>query len=771
MAQGLHFEISQSKLLSPLVPKTRDQIIQQYDEFASLEEIYLRGDISIIHNFIQELNPCKKIVDLPEGITKDAVLSPHNINHMALFIENYSSLCAFLGDSLQQANIKKEELRSLQNIITRNFRTFVDRSGTVDYLRHPELRELYQKIQQIEVSIRKTLEHLVNDSLYKNSLRFTQHDCINDRYVLAIRSDSYNSKQGHIIYRSDTGITLYVEPHEIRKLCSDRIELLVKLEEKINSICMHITRSLAPFTHCIENIINFFYDLDLLLAKVEFSIKKNMNRPEISDDFSLELKDFFHPLIDNSIKNDFELNASDHGYIISGPNTGGKTVTLKAIATSLMFMHLGVYIPAKRAKLPVCNNIYFFGNDGQNLSQGISSFASEVYHYIELLKEFDSNDTDKLSLIFFDEIFNSTSSEEASALAITLFKHLSNISNVQIVASTHHQMLKAYLQKEPGYLSGHVGFDEQNMVPTFRLISGTPGSSMALSIFKRLSKKLNYDCNLSEEAQKMLDKKMVFYESLLQELSKKELELDKVLKHNQEINQRLSNQEKSVDGVLKLKMKDRLDRYDIKLSKYIKRAERLLDEVKDQKIGRNVFVRQSNELKSVYNRENQQFQRPAVKTCDVGETPDELIIGKKYFCTLSNGPVILKSINDRKDEVEVIRGNNTLRCQVSKLLTLKKKSVAINKDKSEFNIYREDDFAPYQHDCRGMRLEDFQNYMENILTDLKNEDLKEVLIIHGHGTGVLKSYLRKTVEKIKELTWTPDNNSGDGATIIRNKHN
>jgi DNA mismatch repair protein MutS2 len=206
---------------------------------------------------------------------------------------------------------------------------------------------------------------------------------------------------------------------------------------------------------------------------------------------------------------------------------------------------MGLFVPSNFAEINPVSGLFYFSNDHQDLKEGLSSFASESLYYLNLLTELAPN-----NLIIIDEIFNSTSSEEASSLALALFEEIKKRSNSKILVSTHHQMLKTLMHSRIDYLSAHVGFDFDRNLPTYKLLSGEPGSSLAFKIFDKLSHDYNILNHISEKASQYLDQKQLTYESLLQDLSAKKIELDKLLSQNREYNQELKNQKKSMEGIL-----------------------------------------------------------------------------------------------------------------------------------------------------------------------------------------------------------------------------
>src|SRR5690606_15629289 len=197
--------------------------------------------------------------------------------------------------------------------------------------------------------------------------------------------------------------------------------------------------------------------------------------PRIKDSPGFKFTALFHPLLKNPVKNTADCGKNNHGIVVSGPNTGGKTVFLKSIALSYLLFYHGFFVPASEAEMYPYEGLFYFGNDLQDLKAGLSSFSGEVRNYIELIERILPS-----NLILIDEIFNSTSSDEASALSMAYFDELHKKSACHIIVSTHHQMFKTLIHQDRSYISCHVGFDTESMKPTYKIQWGTPGASMAI---------------------------------------------------------------------------------------------------------------------------------------------------------------------------------------------------------------------------------------------------------------------------------------------------
>ncbi|TDJ08264.1 MAG: hypothetical protein E2O68_02210 [Deltaproteobacteria bacterium] len=747
-----HFEKSSDVLSSPFGPKEREEIEFDYD---SLD--YLLQDIisttDILHLHLLKIPRSRKYFYFIDSLKKGKMANIEELNFACLLLESYLSLKRSFGDWNKYPGEKIDPLK--QKNLTVNFvaelRSFVEPSGEIHYERHPLLAKIYSKLKKLEGSLRDEIGQIASSALYSDSLQYSEHDVINERYVLAIRSDSYNKNHGPIVAKSSSGLTLFVEPNKLVALGNQRMQLLAELDEVFTKITQQFSLLLHESYDELVLIRDFTIDLDITYAKASYCHQMTFNRPKILNDFEIKIRDFFHPLIADPIKNDLDIFRENNGLILSGPNTGGKTVTLKSLALCQLFIHFGLFIPAEVAELYPVKNIFYFSNDQQNLAEGLSSFSSEVKNYITLLKDLSPVEN---NLIFIDEIFNSTSSEEGSALGIALLEEIHKVGPAKILISTHHQIFKTYFHEKGGYLSAHVGFDEATEGPTYKLEIGTPGSSMALSIFGKLSEKFGVKGHIKERAMALIDKEKISYESLLQDLTIKQSRLDTLLLKNTAISLELKAKEKSQKGLLKLEKEKLWEAYNEKLKKLIDRAE---DALKGK--SRKTLYKESSSLKQVMRglaptvekREGDNLASPELADIKTGDF---------YFSKILRAQAEVLNVNTRKKEVQIKSKNLTLWCPAHSLGILKK----IQGPEIIVNIKKEV-LGKIELDCRGMRLEEFEAAVEKSLGELLTGDIPFLKIIHGHGEGILKNWLRNYLKNNPDFDGRPDDQN-DGITRI-----
>jgi len=762
-----HFENTASKRITP------DNVYDiKVEETFNLTEIFVDQlyDDSYIQckKQLQTLSSSESFYQNTLRLQKSAILDISELNQVALsvefFLNNYKLL---LGLSLTE--IANDDFHKIKRYFTNNFlkdfRTFVETDGTVDYLKHPRLRLLYKKQIELESKIRKSLSGIQMDNNVSKALQFSGHDIINDRYVIAIKTDAYTSKFGQIIARSDSGQTLFIEPGQIKQNNYERLQLVLEFQKEITSLTSQYSKALTERLDDLFDFDKILFKFDDIDTRAHFATSLGLTRPEILDEPGMNVIQMFHPLIQNPIKNDLFLDQSKNGLIISGPNTGGKTASLKTIVFIQLFAHFGLFVPASKAQVHLYKKIFYFGNDQQSLPEGLSSFAAEVENYSELFDTLDES-----NLIVIDEIFNSTSSEEASALAVSLFNEIHKVANAHFLVSTHHQMLKTLTHQNDEYISCHVGFDPDSKRPTYKLIYGLPGSSQALNIFQLLTEDNEINKAIFDNSLKILDKKMVSYEALLEKVSKKEVELDRLILKNSDLKKQLKNQKSSMEGIYKLKLAEKVEKAEGEIKKITIKADKLISEIK---IG-NITKHKNLAKKSHGIQAELRIMSPIKKQETVRDekyqhlkSPANIIVGNSYFSTFLYQTVKIKSVNLKKGIAMVTKGLMTISCPVDSLReTNETKTAPMAKDPQVSIHYQKDSSATIEYDCRGMRLEEFEHIVHNAISDLLAEKVPFVNIIHGHGTGVLKSWLRKMIKTQKDIRIDPSESGNDGETRI-----
>ncbi len=755
IAQNSYFKMNKEKIQSVPRKKSKNDVIQAYQ---LLEKSIKYIDSEHYHQFYQNLQNLDwkiNINQFQKKIEKENVLSIMEIHQIIVLFETFHQNSILFSDLFEKKHLENLEIQSIYSKLVRPFRQFVDYDGKIDYENHPKLKPLFLKRNALDLKAKETLSRLIQEYSQKEILQINTYDIYNDHYVLLIKTDHYSKNLGFIHARSDTGQTLYIEPKSLAKISDQRKDLSIEIEANIFNICKDFTKILSVFEKETSKISKMIFSCDYVFSMGKFSKDHDLRRPIIDEKENFWIEDFHHPFIEDPVKNNIEIKKSSQGIMISGPNTGGKTLSLKSICLTCLFPHIGLFIPARNATIPLFDEIYFLSQDHQNLEEGLSSFAAESKNYLHLANNLSQN-----AVIFIDEIFNSTSSEEASALALGFFDYFKQKSNPLIFVSTHHQMLKVKTHEHQNFLSSHVGFNPETGLPTYKLFYDSPGSSRAIEIFEYLSKDFQFGGNIINEAKKILDKKQLDYENLLAEVSKKKALLDQELKKEKELNDQLNNQLKAQEGVLKLKTKEEIEKLREEVKRIKKKSYDLLDNIKKGKI---------SSVKTVDKKIAEISNEPIL------EQKEEAMYSSQKVTPITGHNYIYKPLRkigkalkvDEDDKKVLLSFSNNFKIEADfddlafgpggKPNTPSKFTFSYTKNRNEKFIL----------DARGMRLDEFKNEVELMVSDLFANNLPYVEIIHGHGNGILKNWLRSFIAKNSDLEIEIPKDSGDGITRIR----
>lgn len=715
-----------------------------------------------ISQLFKQVDADETILNKLQFIQKAGVLNLRELNDLAKLIEVLMMIKSDLNKNTlpELSHIKAQDFGGFQRRFLREFRYLVEPDGTFIYDRHPEIAELKKRIHEIEERLRRSIQEWLTNTDYQKLLQFNSYDVIYDRYVVPVRSDSYRAELGLIVSRSDSGQTLYVEPYSVRDLCNRRMELLNKFDELINTLCIRFSSQLSQVAPELTFLYQQMVDAELYLSKGELASVWGLSKPETREKPGFTIRKLFHPLIKNPIKNDVECVDKNHGIVISGPNTGGKTVFLKSITLCYLFYYHGHFVPASHADLYPYEGLFYFGNDLQNLSSGLSSFSGEVKNYISLIEHLRES-----NLVLIDEIFNSTSSDEASALSLAYFNELHRRGKCHIVVSTHHQMFKTLVHQDQQYISAHVGFDPKELKPTYKMIWGTPGSSMAIDIFRLLSHGHSTVSHVPDEALQYLNSKNVSYETLLQKVSQKQVELDQLLSEQRQLNVDLRNQKGSMEGILKLKLQEELNKARNEVQKIVQEAYQFVDEAKAGNIQRK---RRVDDMKVTLQQKVRELGPDEEITPEVVEqihvSFDELKVGDIVFSMKLRKDFTVLALDTRKKEVTIGKGPMKFSVPFNTLTKNKGHQLPAN-NQVRVSIQKSSN-STFEYDVRGMRLSECQNIIEKALGDLLSGDIPFLNIIHGHGDGILKKWLRDYLKRSQDFQWAIPENGNDGETKI-----
>ena len=641
------------------------------------------------------------------------------------------------------------------------------------------LFDIRKKIRSKENSIREKLDSLIHSSHYQQFLQEAIITQRNGRFVVPVKAECRGNVPGLVHDTSSTGATVFIEPASVVDANNDIKVLQGKERDEIMRILYELSAESGDFAESIKHSYESAIRLNLIFAKAHLAYKMKATKPILNNEGIICLKKARHPLIDSKkvVATDIALGDEYDTLVITGPNTGGKTVSLKTLGLLTLMTMCGLLIPvADRSRVSVFNNILVDIGDEQSIAQSLSTFSSHMVNIIDIMKKADDK-----SLILIDELGAGTDPVEGAALAVSIIEALREKGAI-IAATTHYAELKAYALDTPGVTNGCCEFDIETLRPTYKLLIGVPGRSNAFAILKHLG--MTQD--VIDNAKAIVGSDNRDFEAVLEKLEASRHALEEERKIAEEMTERARKIEEKaqseMDKIETLKARE--------LDKAKREAQKLIDAAERKS---SQFLLELDKLKKEQTSSNAteiaRKTRRAVKA-QMGEmddliNPNELADNWDYDYKLPRNPVpgdriVIKGIGE--GEVLEFKNNNVFvksgflktRVKLSDIMILdkpKKKPV-----KTQHNVYRTSSRADAdvktEIDMRGETVDEALSELGLFIDRCVLNNIEEIRIIHGKGTGALRSavtdYL-KTHPNVSEYRLGRYGEGENGVTIAKLK--
>lgn len=635
----------------------------------------------------------------------------------------------------------------------------IDESGVLDHASN-ELLKIRRQITREESSIRTRL----NDILRKSSKHLSDSIITmrNNRFVLPVKADSQSSVRGIVHDVSATGQTVYIEPMAIVELSNKIARLREQENVEVEKILIELTERVVLEAESLILIDDMLHHLDLVHAKAKYGNAINGTIPIISEDEELHLSKAYHPLIDidEVVKNDIHIG--DLSVIITGPNTGGKTVTIKTIGLCAALAQSGIPIPAlDGSRLPVFDSIYADIGDEQSIEQSLSTFSSHLTNISHILDV-----ATKDSLVILDELGAGTDPEEGAALAISILEFLLD-KNIKTIATTHYKELKSFSYSREDVINASMEFDVDTLSPTYRLMIGIPGKSNAFKI----SEKLKLNPSVIRRAEELSGRDNFEINEMIESLERH----TKSARIHEEETYQLLKETKNIHKTLNGFMTDYeyqktrlIEAAEDKANTIIKDAERKASEIIEElELMKSLGVDniESHKLIEAKKALTDSYYEKDIKKEVTSEDNTELHVGDS---------VDVLSYGQKGDVIEVDGDGVTVQMGIIKMKIprneLKKRKEKKVKPVISRKVSRQS--VPNKLDLRGERYEDAVIRLDRYIDQVVLSNLNEVEIIHGKGTGALKEAVEKTLRrhsKVKSFRQGLPSEGGFGVTIVTMK--
>lgn len=640
----------------------------------------------------------------------------------------------------------------------------------------PELRRIRRAVVRQNDAIKAKINHILNSE--KDVLQDAIVTMRNGRYVVPVKQEHKASMPGIVHDQSGTGATLFVEPQTIVNMNNELRQLELDEQAEINRILEEFSGAVAEYRHDLINNQKILLKLDLINAKGRLSVEMDGEEPEINEDGILDLRSASHPLIDKKkvVPINISIGERYKTLVVTGPNTGGKTVSLKTAGLLSLMAQTGLHIPVSPgSKVPVYREIFADIGDEQSIEQSLSTFSSHMANIVDIIAGAGDD-----CLVLLDELGAGTDPTEGAALAIAILQKLAE-SGCSTIATTHYTELKKYAISTEGVENASMEFNVETLSPTYRLITGLPGKSNAFEI----SKKLGLKKDIIEKASQLLEGGDIAFEDVISSLEddRKRVEEERV----EAI--RITDELKREKEALHKKLKRLEEQREKKISEAKEEARSIIREAKETADDFRQELKEIAKLESMGERtrrfdegrrrlnEVEKKNRSVIKTEKNNNPVDPASIKKgsrvKILTLGQNGEVT--GIPDDKGEMQVQVGAMKFNVNVEEIMLINDSGPKSKKKKASGygGIYRKKaaTVSPTV-DVRGKNLDDAVMDVEKYIDDAFMSGLPEVTIIHGRGEGILSKGIRsrlRTMKNVKEYRKGGFSEGGEGVTVVKFK--
>lgn len=636
------------------------------------------------------------------------------------------------------------------------------------------LRDIRRRIIQKNQSIRSKLNSIISSTTYQKYLQDAIISVRGDRFVVPVKAEYRSNVSGIIHDQSSSGQTLFIEPMSIVDMNNELRQLKLSEAEEIEKILQELSIMVGEISSDLIANQEILGRIDFAFAKGKLSNSMKAVEPFLNKDKYINIKNGKHPLLDRKtvVGNDIYLGREFETLVITGPNTGGKTVTIKTIGLFSLMVQSGLHISCDYgSSMTVFENIFADIGDEQSIEQSLSTFSSHMTNIVDILKHLNEN-----SLVIFDELGAGTDPIEGAALAVSILEEVKSIG-AMCIATTHYTEIKNYALINKGIENAAVDFDVENLSPTYKLLIGVPGKSNAFSI----SKKLGLSDFVINKAKEFIDSDNIELEDVLMEVEKNRIQTEK-------------------DKLEAEKLKEEIEKikteYDEKLEKLTSQKEKIMEKARQEafRITRDAKEEVENIIKELRKLEIENASKEKNKQIEdlrkelassmgkLQPTVESMIIpkiSKKEIKELKVGQEVkVITLNQEGSVVSVDNKRREAVIQVGIMkMTLPFKSLEISKKETKTTVTKstrkiiasKSGKVKREVDLRGMNLEEATMELEKYLDDAILSGHESITVIHGIGTGVLKKGLQDVLKRnkhIKEKRAGQYGEGGAGVTIV-----
>lgn len=629
-----------------------------------------------------------------------------------------------------------------KNIESTIFEKILDENTIADNA-SPKLSSIRKNKKKAEQAIRDKLDSIIHSSSYSKYLMEPIVTIRNDRFVIPLKQEYRNMIKGFIHDISSSGSTVYIEPLAIFEINNEINNLKIEENIEIEKILQNLSILLYKYTNELKNNVILIGKLDVLSAKVLYSKSIDGIKPTLNTQKYINLIAARHPLIDknNVVPINIALGKNFNSLIITGPNTGGKTVSLKTTGLLLLMAYTGLYIPCnENSSICVFKNIFADIGDEQSISESLSTFSSHMTNIINI-----TNNANENSLILLDELGSGTDPIEGANLAISILNYFYNMGCL-VISTTHYQELKNYALITDGFENASSEFDIENLRPTYKLLIGIPGKSNAFAI----SQKLGLKQEILDNAYSLLKDDNIHIEDILKNIYDNKIqieyekqEIDKNLMQIQNLRKELEKENKDV----KQKEQELIENAELEAREIILTAKDEVNEIIKKLNNINGDLKTANNLRNTLNDKLKQFDVKKIENGNLEKKDIQLGMLVEVIPFNATGTVI--SLPNKSNEVQIQIGNTKMNISLSNLNKTNK--TLTNENFSTTKVNRNNGskskYISPEINVIGQNVDEAIYIIDKYLDDCAISNISPIRIVHGKGTGKLREGIHAFLKK------------------------
>ncbi len=692
----------------------------------------------------------------------DGLVKTANILKSARLLKDYVGKDEKTG-ALQELTAGVTSLKNLENAI---YQAITDENEIADHASDALLR-IRRTLREKTASVKDKIQGMVREN--EKYLQDAIYTVRGDRYVIPVKAEHKSQVKGLIHDQSASGATLFIEPMGLVNLNNEIKELMLKEKAEVERILMELSQKVDKDLPLVQANADIVYALDVIFAKAKYSIRTDGTMPTLMENLTFNLRDARHPLIPDKVvvPSTIYMEEGITAIIITGPNTGGKTVTLKTVGLLHIMAMSGILIPVTDgSSIGHYSSIYADIGDEQSIEQSLSTFSSHMVNIVHIIEE-----ADERALVLFDELGAGTDPTEGAALAMAILETLKE-RGLHIMATTHYSELKAYALKSDKTTNASVEFNVETLRPTYRLLIGVPGKSNAFLI----SKRLGLPDEFIERSRAYIDKEALRFEELIESLEKSRRDASKDARFAENIKNELKRKEEElekklqrIEEIREKALRDARQEGKKYLEEAKEKADVLLKQLRE--IEQNVDLKDSRRslqsLRDALKKDLEKGEQKELFERVEGEKVTEFKEGQEVLLSTLNQKVSILSLPDAKGDLMVQAGIMKLSVNKRDLVMLKedKKQRKFEKREARLNLRS----VSTSCDVRGSDALEAERAVDYYLDEASMGGLLEVTIIHGMGTGILKEHLWDMFRHhphVKKYRLGEYGEGGKGVTIV-----